>query len=46
VPGSGWVFADTIANERPHPLAAPFSLDRFHTGRLIDESAASAAVEA
>ncbi len=45
-PGSGWVFADTVANDRPHPLAAPFSLARFAAGRLIDESAASAAVEA
>ncbi len=41
-PGSGWVFADTVANDRPHPLAAPFSLARFAAGRLIDESAAAA----
>ena len=41
-PGSGWVFADTIANARPHPLAAPFSLDRFETGALIDEHGAAA----
>ena len=44
-PGSGWVFADTVANDRPHPLAARFGLDRFRSGRLVDESAASAAVE-
>ena len=42
IPGSGHVFADTIANERPHPIAAPFNLDRFREGRLIDESAAAA----
>src|SRR5690606_2707036 len=36
IPGSGFVFADTIANDRPHPIAAPFGLDRFVTGRLID----------
>jgi sarcosine oxidase, subunit beta len=41
-PGSGHVFAHTIARNEPHPYAAPFSLDRFRTGRLIDEAAASA----
>ncbi len=41
-PGSGWVFADTIANGAPHPLAAPFSLTRFETGALIDEHGAAA----
>ena len=41
-PGSGWVFADTIANGTPHPLAVPFSLARFETGDLIDEHGAAA----
>ena len=41
-PGSGHVFAATIARGAPHPIAAPFSLDRFTTGRLIDEAAAAA----
>jgi sarcosine oxidase subunit beta len=41
-PGSGHVFAHTIATGSPHPIAAPFSLDRFRTGRLIDEAAAAA----
>jgi len=41
-PGSGWVYADTIANGRPHPLAEPFGLDRFTTGALIDEHGAAA----
>ena len=41
-PGSGHVFAATIAKGEPHPIAAPFSLDRFVTGRLIDEAAAAA----
>jgi sarcosine oxidase, subunit beta len=41
-PGSGHVFAATIATGEPHPIAAPFSLDRFRTGRLIDEAAAAA----
>ncbi|MFM8944109.1 MAG: sarcosine oxidase subunit beta family protein [Actinomycetota bacterium] len=41
-PGSGWVFADTVANDRPHPLAEPFALDRFTSGALIDEHGAAA----
>ena len=41
-PGSGHVFAATIAKGEPHPIAAPFTLDRFRTGRLIDEAAAAA----
>ena len=40
-PGSGYVFADTIANDRPHPLAAPFSMDRFASGALVDEHGAA-----
>jgi sarcosine oxidase subunit beta len=41
-PASGQVFAATIARGEPHPLAAPFGLDRFMSGRLIDEAAAAA----
>src|SRR6266480_2693331 len=41
-PGAGWVFADTIANQRPHPLAEPYALERFVTGALIDEHGAAA----
>jgi sarcosine oxidase subunit beta len=41
-PGSGHVFAWTIAKDRPHPLAAPFGLERFTTGALIDEHGAAA----
>jgi sarcosine oxidase, subunit beta len=41
-PGSGWVFAHTIAQDRPHPLNAAFSLERFSTGHLIDEHGAAA----
>ena len=41
-PGSGHVFAATVAKGEPHPIAAPFRLDRFRTGRLIDEAAAAA----
>ena len=41
-PGSGWVFAHTIATGEPHPLNAAFSLDRFTSGALIDEHGAAA----
>ena len=41
-PGSGHVFAHTVATGEPHPIDAPFTLDRFRTGRLIDEAAAAA----
>ena len=41
-PGSGWVFAHTIAHDEPHELNAPFSLDRFTSGALIDEHGAAA----
>ena len=41
-PGSGHVFAHTIAKDDPHPIAAPFTLSRFSSGRLIDENIAAA----
>ncbi len=41
-PGSGWVFAHTIAEDRPHELNQPFNLQRFETGALIDEHGAAA----
>ena len=41
-PGSGHVFAHTIAKDEPHPINAGFTLERFRTGRLIDEAAAAA----
>jgi sarcosine oxidase subunit beta len=41
-PGSGHVFAHTVAKDEPHPINAPFTLERFTTGRLIDEAAAAA----
>jgi len=41
-PGSGWVFAHTIAQDRPHDLNAAFNLDRFTTGALVDEHGAAA----
>jgi sarcosine oxidase subunit beta len=41
-PGSGWVFAHTIAQDQPHPLNADFTLERFAEGRLIDDKGAGA----
>ena len=41
-PGSGWVFAHTIAHDQPHELNAPFDLGRFSSGALIDEHGAAA----
>ncbi len=41
-PGSGHVFAHSIANGVMHPFAEPFSINRFNTGALIDEGAAAA----
>jgi Glycine/D-amino acid oxidases (deaminating) len=37
-PASGWTFAHTIANDRVHELNAGYSLTRFNTGDLIDET--------
>jgi len=39
-PASGWCHAYTIARDEPHALNAAFSLDRFRTGRVLDESGA------
>jgi sarcosine oxidase subunit beta len=36
-PGSGWVFAHTLATGRPHKLNEGFRLDRFGRGAVIDE---------
>jgi sarcosine oxidase subunit beta len=41
-PASGWVYAHTLAHGEPHKLNAPFSLERFETGALIDEHGAAA----
>ncbi len=40
-PGSGHVFAWTLAKGVAHPIAAPFSIDRFVSGKLIDEHGAA-----
>ncbi|MCG7300123.1 sarcosine oxidase subunit beta family protein [Brevibacterium ravenspurgense] len=41
-PAAGLTYAHTIAEDEPHPLNAPFSLERFVTGQLIDEHGAAA----
>ena len=41
-PGSGHLFAATLARGEPHPIVAPFGLERFVSGALIDEAAAAA----
>ena len=41
IPAGGDTLAHTIAHDRPHELLQPFQLDRFETGRLVDEGAAA-----
>jgi sarcosine oxidase subunit beta len=41
IPVGGWTFAHLLATGRSHELAEPFQLERFVSGRLIDEAAAS-----
>ncbi|MFZ3562305.1 sarcosine oxidase subunit beta family protein [Streptomyces sp. BH055] len=41
-PGVGWAYAHTIATGEPHDTNAPFTLDRFTTGALVDEHGAAA----
>lgn len=41
-PASGWCFAHLIARDEPHPVATAFRLDRFATGRVIDEKGVGA----
>jgi sarcosine oxidase subunit beta len=41
-PGAGHLFAWTMAHDEPHPINAPFTIERFRDGYLIDEAAAAA----
>jgi len=41
IPVGGWTLAHVLATGRNHELAEAFQLERFVTGRLIDEAAAS-----
>ncbi|PTY38183.1 sarcosine oxidase subunit beta [Saccharospirillum sp. MSK14-1] len=40
-PGSGHVFAETLAKGEANALAKPFSMFRFHNGALVDEHGAA-----
>ena len=42
IPGSGYATAEMISKGAPGKLAAPFGLERFVEGRMIDESVAAA----
>ena len=37
-PGSGWMYAHTLANGKPHDINQPFALDRFERGNIISET--------
>ena len=37
-PASGWCFAHLLARDAPYPVASGYRLDRFASGRLIDEN--------
>ena len=37
-PGSGWLFAHSLAHGRAHEIVEPFSLDRFERGAPVDEN--------
>jgi sarcosine oxidase, subunit beta len=41
-PGAGDLLASTMVKDEQHPINAPYNLDRFRNGRLIDEAAAAA----
>ena len=41
IPAGGDTMAHTVATGQPHPLIAPFAMDRFKTGALVDEGAAA-----
>ena len=41
IPAGGWCLAHVMATGQSHPLAKAFGLERFTTGALIDEAAAS-----
>ena len=41
IPAGGDTLAYTIANNQQHPLIEAFTLDRFKTGALVDESGAA-----
>ena len=41
-PASGWCFAHLLARDEPHEVARAYRLDRFASGRLLDEKGVGA----
>ena len=41
-PGAAHLLAHTIANDAPHAINAPYTIERFRDGYMIDEAAAAA----
>jgi sarcosine oxidase subunit beta len=41
IPAGGWLLAHLLATGTHHAISRPFDIDRFTTGRLIDEAAGS-----
>lgn len=41
IPVGGETLAYTVANDKPHPLIEPFGMERFNTGRFVNEAAAA-----
>ncbi|PZO81770.1 MAG: sarcosine oxidase subunit beta [Mesorhizobium amorphae] len=41
IPAGGTLLAHLLAKGEHHPISKPFDLDRFRTGRLVDEAAGS-----
>ena len=41
IPAGGWLLAHLMATGGHHAISRPFDLDRFATGRLVDEAAGS-----
>ncbi|PRD74622.1 sarcosine oxidase subunit beta [Burkholderia multivorans] len=41
IPVGGETLAYTVAHDQPHPLIEPFGVERFQTGRFVNEAAAA-----
>jgi sarcosine oxidase, subunit beta len=41
IPVGGETLAYTVANDKPHQLIEPFGMERFQTGRFVNEAAAA-----
>ncbi len=41
-PASGWCYAHLLATDEPHPVATEYRLDRFISGKMIDEKGVGA----